>query len=139
MAVTLGVIVGNRDFFPDVLIAEARRDLMKLFGDLNLDVVWLGEADSKLGAVETWADARKCGDLLRRERERLDGILVCLPNFGDEKGVADSIRLADVTVPILVQAYPDDLDQFGLTGGAMRFAERSRSAIIFVSLDSSTA
>lgn len=114
MAVTLGVIVGNRDFFPDVLIAEARRDLVKLFGDLNLDMVWLSEADSKLGAVETWADARKCGDLLRRERERLDGILVCLPNFGDEKGVADSIRLADVDVPILVQAYPDDLDQFGL-------------------------
>ena len=114
MAVTLGVIVGNRDFFPDVLIAEARRDLMKLFHDLNLDMVWLSEADSKLGAVETWADARKCGDLLRRERERLDGILVCLPNFGDEKGVADSIRLADVNVPILIQAYPDDLDQFGL-------------------------
>ncbi len=114
MAVTLGVIVGNRDFFPDVLIAEARRDLVKLFGDLNLEMVWLSEADSKLGAVETWADARKCGDLLRRERERLDGILVCLPNFGDEKGVADSIRLADVNLPILVQAYPDDLDQFGL-------------------------
>ena len=114
MAVTLGVIVGNRDFFPDLLIAEARRDLTKLFGDLNLDMISLSEADSKLGAVETWTDARKCGDLLRRERERLDGILVCLPNFGDEKGVADSIRLADVNVPILVQAYPDDLDQFGL-------------------------
>ena len=114
MAVTLGVIVGNRDFFPDVLIAEARRDLIQVFRELNLDVVWLSEDDSKLGAVETWADARKCGDLLRRERERLDGILVCLPNFGDEKGVADSIRLADVNVPILVQAYPDDLDQFGL-------------------------
>ena len=114
MAVTLGVIVGNRDFFPDVLIAEARRDLTKLFDELNIDPVWLTETDSKLGAVETWTDARKCGDLLRRERERLDGILVCLPNFGDEKGVADSVRLADVNIPILVQAYPDDLDQFGL-------------------------
>jgi L-fucose isomerase-like protein len=114
MSVTLGVIVGNRDFFPDVLIAEARRDLTKLFGELNVDAVWLTEADSKLGAVETWTDARKCGDLLRREREGLDGILICLPNFGDEKGVADSVRLADVNIPILVQAYPDDLDQFGL-------------------------
>jgi L-fucose isomerase-like protein len=111
---TLGVIVGNRDFFPDVLISEARRDLTKLFAELAIEPVWLGPEDSKLGAVETWTDARKCGDLLRRERERIDGVLVCLPNFGDEKGVADSIRLADVNVPILVQASPDDLDQFGL-------------------------
>ena len=114
MKTTLGVIVGNRDFFPDVLISEARRDLTRLFAELEIEPVWLSPEDSKLGAVETWSDARKCGDLLRRERERLDGILVSLPNFGDEKGVADSIRLADVNVPILVQAYPDDLDQFGL-------------------------
>jgi L-fucose isomerase-like protein len=111
---TLGVIVGNRDFFPDVLISEARRDLEKLFRGLAIEPVWLTPADSKLGAVETWTDAQKCGELLRRNRERLDGILVCLPNFGDEKGVADSIRLADVRVPVLVQACPDDLDQFGL-------------------------
>src|SRR3974390_3515861 len=111
---TLGVILGNRDFFPDVLIGEARRDLTKLFTELSIEPVWLSEQDTKLGAVETWADAQKCGEMLRRNRDRLDGILVCLPNFGDEKGVADSIRLADVRVPILVQACPDDLDRFGL-------------------------
>ena len=111
---TLGVIVGNRDFFPDVLIAEARKDLTKLFSELNIEPVWLSPEDSKLGAVETWTDAQKCGDLLRKNRDRIDGILVCLPNFGDEKGVADSIRLAETRVPVLVQAYPDDLDQFGL-------------------------
>ena len=111
---TLGVILGNRDFFPDVLIGEGRRDLTKLFGELSIEPVWLSEQDTKLGAVETWADAQRCGELLSRHRNRLDGILVCLPNFGDEKGIADSIRLGDVRVPILVQACPDDLDQFGL-------------------------
>jgi L-fucose isomerase-like protein len=111
---TLGVIVGNRDFFPDVLIAEARRDLTKLFAELSIEPVWLSPEETKLGAVETWADAQKCGALLGRNRSKLDGILVCLPNFGDEKGVADSIRLADVRLPILIQACPDDLDQFGL-------------------------
>jgi len=111
---TLGVILANRDFFPDVLIGEARRDLKKIFGELSIQPVWLAEQDTKLGAVETWADAQKCGDLLRSNRDRIDGILVCLPNFGDEKGIADSIRLGDVRVPILVQACPDDLDQFGL-------------------------
>jgi L-fucose isomerase-like protein len=110
----LGVIVGNRDFFPDVLISEARKDLTKLFSELQIEPVWLSPEESKLGAVETWADAQKCGELLRKNRDRIEGILVCLPNFGDEKGVADSIRLADTHIPILVQACPDDLDQFGL-------------------------
>ncbi len=112
--VTLGVILGNRDFFPDVLIGEARRDLTKVFAELSIEPVWLSPDDTKLGAVESWADAQKCGDLFGRHRERLEGILVSLPNFGDEKGVADSIRLADVNIPVLVQAYPDDIDQFGL-------------------------
>jgi L-fucose isomerase-like protein len=110
----LGLIIGNRDFFPDVLISEARRDLTKLFSELQIEPVWLSPEESKLGAVETWADARKCGELFRHHRDRIEGILVCLPNFGDEKGVADSIRLADTRVPVLVQACPDDLDQFGL-------------------------
>jgi len=111
---TLGVILGNRDFFPDVLVGEARRDLEKLFSAMSIEPVWLSPQQTKSGAVESWSDAQKCGDLLRRNRDQMDGILVCLPNFGDEKGVADSIRLADVHVPILVQACPDDLDQFGL-------------------------
>jgi len=114
MSITLGVILGNRDFFPDALISEARRDLLQVFKDLEVEPVWFSESDSKLGAVETWSDAVKCGELFRANRPRIDGILVCLPNFGDEKGVADTIRLSELNVPILVQACPDDLDQFGL-------------------------
>jgi L-fucose isomerase-like protein len=114
MSMTLGVILGNRDFFPDALVSEARRDLLDVFRDLSIEPIWLTESDSKLGAVETWADAVKCGGLFGSNRHRIDGILVCLPNFGDEKGVADAIRLSELNVPILVQACPDDLDQFGL-------------------------
>lgn len=112
---TLAVILGNRDFFPDALITEARRDLANLFQQLQIEPVWLTEQDTKLGAVETWQDATRCGELFRKNRERIDGVLVCLPNFGDEKGVADSIRLSELNVPILVQACPDDLDAFGLS------------------------
>jgi L-fucose isomerase-like protein len=114
MSISLGVILGNRDFFPDALITEARRDLTRLFAELTIEPVWLSESDSKLGAVETWTDAVKCGELFRRHSSRIAGILVCLPNFGDEKGVADSIRLSELRVPILVQACPDELDAFGL-------------------------
>jgi L-fucose isomerase-like protein len=110
----LGVILGNRDFFPDVLIAEARRDLLQLFGKMEIEPVWLDEQSPKLGSVETWEHAQCCADLFRANRGRLDGVLVCLPNFGDEKGIADALRLAEINVPILVQAYPDDLDQLSV-------------------------
>jgi L-fucose isomerase-like protein len=113
-SITLGIILGNRDFFPDVLITEARRDLARLLDELSIEPVWLSPDRTKLGAVETWPDAVKCGEAFRSQRDRIDGILVCLPNFGDEKGIADAIRLSELQVPILVQACPDDLDQFGL-------------------------
>jgi len=111
---TMGVIFGNRDFFPDPLITEARNDITALFAEMGIRGIWLGEADSKLGSVETYADARKCADLFQAHRREIDGILVCLPNFGDEKGVADTLKYAELNVPVLVQAYPDDLDAFNI-------------------------
>ncbi|MGA3019093.1 MAG: L-fucose/L-arabinose isomerase family protein [Bryobacteraceae bacterium] len=111
---TLGLIVGNRDFFPDVLVGEARRDLLKLFGELDIDAVLLDEHATKLGAVETWDHAKRCAGLFRASRDRIDGVVVSLPNFGDEKGVADTLKLAGLNVPVLVQAYPDDLDQLSV-------------------------
>ena len=117
---TLGVIFGNRDFFPDQLITEARADLAALFAEMGLRGIWLSEQDSKLGSVETYADARQCADLFQANRREIDGVLVCLPNFGDEKAVADTLKMAGLNVPVLVQAYPDDLD--GLT------VERRRDA-----------
>jgi L-fucose isomerase-like protein len=107
----LGVIFGNRDFFPDKLVAEARTDVVKLLGDLGVDAVMLDPAETKLGGVETHHDARKCAELFRSNRDRISGVWVCLPNFGDEKGVADTLKLAELNVPVLVQGYPDDLDR----------------------------
>jgi L-fucose isomerase-like protein len=111
---TLGVIVGNRDFFPDILIGEGRRDLLATFTELDIRPIWLGETETKLGAVETYNDAKRCADLFKQHRAEIDGILVLLPNFGDEKGVADAIQLAGLDVPVLVQAYPDDLDRLNV-------------------------
>jgi L-fucose isomerase-like protein len=107
----IGIIIGNRDFFPDQLVSEARRDLLALCSSLDIDAVLLDEQASKLGAVETWQHAKACADLFNRHRDRIEGILVCLPNFGDEKGVADTLKLAALDVPVLVQAYPDDLKE----------------------------
>jgi L-fucose isomerase-like protein len=111
---TLGVIIGNRDFFPDVLVAEARKDLTRLFEQVGISAVMLTAEQTKLGGVETYADARKCADLFAAHRNQIDGVLVCLPNFGDEKGVADALKIAKLNVPVLVQAYPDDLNALGV-------------------------
>ncbi|MFZ6028585.1 MAG: L-fucose/L-arabinose isomerase family protein [Chloroflexota bacterium] len=108
---TLGVIVGNRDFFPDRLVTEARADVLQVFKEMAIEPVILDEHETKLGGVETWAHAKACAHLFKKEAGRIDGILVVLPNFGDEKGVADTVKLSGLHVPILVQAYPDDLDQ----------------------------
>ncbi len=117
---TLGVIVGNRDFFPDRLITEGRQDILEVLSELGINVVILDVDATKLGAVETWANAKACADLFKRNADRIDGILVTLPNFGDEKGVADTIKLSGLNVPVLIQAYPDELDKL--------YVERRRDA-----------
>src|SRR6516164_7632983 len=113
-SITLGVVVGNRNFFPDSLISEGRQDILAVLKEQNIETVILDEQATKLGAVETWAHAQKCAALFDANRHRIDGILVTLPNFGDEKGVADTIKLSRLKVPILVQAYPDDLSKFAV-------------------------
>jgi L-fucose isomerase-like protein len=108
---TLGVIIGNRDFFPDRLVAEARADIINLFDQLNINAVMLNETDSKLGGVETFRDAERCAQLFRAHQDQISGIMVFLPNFGDEKGVAETIKLSGLDVPVLIQAYPDELNK----------------------------
>jgi L-fucose isomerase-like protein len=108
---TIGVIIGNRDFFPDKLVAEARTEILEVFKSLNITPILLNETESKLGGVEIFAEAQKCAALFKKHADEIDGILVVLPNFGDEKGVAETIKLSGLTVPVLIQAYPDDLSK----------------------------
>ena len=106
---TLAIIISNRDFFPDVLVSEARKGLLALFKSMDIEAVILDAEETKLGGVETHHDAERCADLFHTHSSRIDGVLVSLPNFGDERGVADALRLSRLEVPVLVHAYPDDL------------------------------
>lgn len=108
---SLGVIIGNRDFFPDRLVAEARHDLLDTLERLNIRPVMLEEQQSKLGGVETFQEAKVCAELFRKHQDEIIGVLVVLPNFGDEKGVAETLKLAGLDVPVLIQAYPDELNK----------------------------
>jgi len=109
--ISLGVIIGNRDFFPDKLVGECRSDLITAFAKAGIKPIMLEESETKLGGVETFQEAKKCADLFKKHANEIIGVLVVLPNFGDEKGVAETLKLADLDVPVLVQAYPDDLNR----------------------------
>ncbi|NDL62399.1 L-fucose/L-arabinose isomerase family protein [Acerihabitans arboris] len=111
---TFAVIVGNRGFFPSYLVTEARRDAAVVFERLGINIIWLNETQSKLGGVETWQDAKACAALFHQRQDEIHGVVVLLPNFGDEKAVADAIRLSGLKVPVLIQAEQDSLDKMGL-------------------------
>jgi L-fucose isomerase-like protein len=112
---TLGVIVGNRDFFPDSLVDEGRKVVLAVLKELDITPVILDTATTKLGAVESFSDAQKCAELFRANADKIEGILVTLPNFGDERGIADTIKLSKLNVPVLVHAFPDDMSRLGVT------------------------
>ncbi len=96
---TFGLIVGNRGFFPDHLAKEGRDEMLAVLEKAGIRAITLTPEESKFGSVETHDDAIRCGDLFRKHRDEIDGIIVTLPNFGDERGIADSIRYSKLNVP----------------------------------------
>jgi L-fucose isomerase-like protein len=104
---TFGVIVGNRGFFPDHLAKSGREEMLAVLEAAGYGAVCPGPEDTKYGAVETRAEALKCAELFRANADRIDGIIVTLPNFGDERAVAETLRHANLDVPVLIQATPD--------------------------------
>jgi L-fucose isomerase-like protein len=115
-----GLIVGNRGFFPDHLAKSGREEMIAVLAAAGHGVVCPSDQDTKFGAVETRAEAVKCAEIFRAARDRIDGIIVTLPNFGDERGIAEAIRLSGLNVPVLIQATPD-------TAGKMTIADRRDS------------
>src|SRR4051794_8827396 len=104
---TMGIIVGNRGFFPDQLARTGREEMIQAVQLAGMDAVVLDPSQSKHGAVETRDEAKRCAELFRANIERIDGVIVTLPNFGDERAIADTLRLANLAVPVLIQATPD--------------------------------
>ncbi|HTJ29630.1 MAG TPA: L-fucose/L-arabinose isomerase family protein [Acidobacteriaceae bacterium] len=109
-SMTFGVVVGNRGFFPDHLAKTGREEIISTLEANGDKAVVLSPQESKFGAVETFQEAQRCADLFKKHAEEIDGIIITLPNFGDERGIADAVRLSGLKVPILVQATPDRSD-----------------------------
>jgi L-fucose isomerase-like protein len=115
-----GVIVGNRGFFPDHLAKSGRVEIITAIEKAGHEAVAVTQEQTKHGAVESRAEAACCADLFKRHRDEIDGVIVTLPNFGDERAIADTLRMAGLGVPVLVQATPD-------TPGRMTIRDRRDS------------
>ena len=107
---TFGVVVGNRGFFPDHLAKTGREEILSVLEAAGARAVVLSPEESKHGAVETYAESERCAALFKKHADEIDGIIVTLPNFGEERGIVDAIRLSGLKVPVLVQATPDRSD-----------------------------
>lgn len=110
----LGVIVGNRGFFPDHLCEAGRQTILKVLAEEDIEAIILDAEATPFGSVESLADAQKCADLFKQHRDKIDGVLVTLPNFGDERAVANTLRWAELNVPVLVHAFADEAEKMTL-------------------------
>jgi L-fucose isomerase-like protein len=105
--VTFGVIVGNRGFFPDILAKEGRKDILEVLRTNGYGAVALSTTDTKYGAVVTSEDVSKCAELFASKAGQIDGIIITLPNFGEERSNVEAIKRSGLNVPILVHAEED--------------------------------
>ncbi len=104
----LGIVIGNRGFFPTELCEEGREAILKVCEAEGITPILLSPEESPYGSVESLEDARKCANLFRAHRDEIDGVLITLPNFGEEGPIVNALRWAELGVPVLVQATPDD-------------------------------
>lgn len=113
---TFGIILGNRDYFSDDLCKNGRQTLLKAIDDLDLDIntVILSKDEGILGTVMDNNSAEKNAKLFKEKRGEIDGVVVSLPNFGDEKSIAKTLRKSQLDVPVLVHAFPDEPDKLQL-------------------------
>ena len=114
MKETFGLIVTSRSFFPAHLIKEARDSVLGLLDSMGYGCISVDEDSCRMGAVQTHEEALTCARLFSRNRELISGIIVVLPNFGEESAVADAIQLSGLEVPVLVQACDDDFDKLDM-------------------------
>jgi L-fucose isomerase-like protein len=117
---TFGLLVGSRGFFPGHLARSGREQMIAVLEAAGYEVICPTPEQTTHGAVQSREDAKKCAELFRGAAGRISGVILALPNFGEEKAIAEALRMSDLRVPVLVQAFPD-------TAGKMTIADRRDS------------
>lgn len=98
---------GNRGFMPAELIEGAREDMVKAVTNAGYDYIIMDKEETRYGAVETRDEGRKYAKWLKSHEGEYDGVILCMPIFVDENGAIAALQ--DAGVPILMQAYPDEI------------------------------
>ena len=107
--ITLSIIIGTRNIFNAQLASEQRQKVLALLERLGFGYVIPDEKATPAGAIETRADAKVCAELFKSYRDSIDGVVIILPNFGDELGIVQTLEMAKLDVPVLVQACNDEI------------------------------
>ena len=105
----------NRSFMPGELILQARKEMAMACEKAGYDYLMMDEKATRFGGVETRDEGRLYHDWLKSHEGEYDGVIFSLPIFADENGAVEALK--DANVPILIQAYPDEI-------GKMDFAHR---------------
>lgn len=113
--ITFALYFANRGFFPGEAIGEARTEMEKTVSSLGFGYIEMEASLTRFGAVETQEEWYQYARFLKEHEGEYDGVIMCLPNFGDENGALKAMH--DCKVPILLQAYPDEI-------GVMDFSHR---------------
>ena len=110
---TFALYFGNRGFFPGSLITEARNELSSVLLDIGHKTIMMDSNITRNGAIETPVEGKLFADFLKKHKGEFQGVILCLPNFGDETGAVEALK--DANVPILIHAYPDKLDRMNVS------------------------
>ncbi len=105
----------NRGFMPGELILDARKEVAEAVKKAGHEVLMMEESLTRYGGVETRQEGKLYHDFLKAHEGEYDGVIFSLPIFADENGAYEALK--DAGVPILIQAYPDEI-------GKMDFAHR---------------
>lgn len=109
---TFAICLANRGTFPGSLFDAARKDLLKALSAQGHTALMMPVGSTRHDAVGSIAEGRTYAKFLAAHRGEYDGVILSLPNFGDENGAVVALR--DAGVPILVQAYPDEPEKMGI-------------------------
>ena len=120
--ITFALLFGNRGFFPGSVIAAAREQMCEAVARAGAQALCMEPTETRYGAVETREEGKAFAQFLSAHEGEYDGLIISLPNFSDENGIKEAIK--DVRVPILLQAYPDELDKLDFANRRDAFCGR---------------
>ncbi|MBQ1369868.1 MAG: hypothetical protein IIY38_01915 [Clostridia bacterium] len=104
---TFALAFCNRGFMPGELIYGAREDMIKAVTDAGYDYIAMDPELTRYGGIETRDEGLLYAKWLKEHEGEYDGVIFSMPIFADENGAI--MALQDAGVPILMQAYPDEI------------------------------